>query len=531
MQKSWMLLFFLLTAQILPAKLTVNRMFSSNMVLQRDEPIAVDGTSAPGSGVKIQLAGKQQIAVADDKGFWKVVFRPMKASAIPLTLQISSGDEVLKLENILVGDVWICTGQSNMEWPLHRDKHYAEEQYKVDNALLRINNPAPAGRYVYGVSYTDSLVRRLNTRDFYLWNGWQECRVPTASATSAIAYYFAKELIGATGIPMGIINLSIGGAPLETFIPVEAMETHPVFKAKVRSGDWLENKSLPLWTSERGRQNIGEITQLTEKSGAADDGIPVAGQTLQSIGRSMQVPGDERGKNHAYKPGFAYASGIVPLLSLPVKGVLLYQGESNAQEPERVAEYRELQKLMIESYRKAWKQPTMPFFWVQLSSIDSVRYKSRYWPWFRDEQRLLVKEIKHTGMAVCSDHGARHDVHPTHQKVVGERLALLALKQVFHKKVNASGPEVVRAEYKDNKVIVHFKDAHQLRTSDHSTLQGFSLDGRTPAEARIEKKQVILPSSIRPEFVYYGWQPYSEGNLTDEDGMPASTFKISVKGK
>jgi sialate O-acetylesterase len=221
----------------------------------------------------------------------------------------------------------------------------------------------------------------------------------------------------------------------------------------------------------------------------------------------------------------------VPLLTLPVKGVLLYQGESNAQEPERVAEYRELQKLMIASYRKAWKQPTMPFFWVQLSSIDSVRYKSRYWPWFRDEQRLLVKEIAHTGMAVCSDHGARHDVHPTHKKVVGERLALLALKQVFHKKVNASGPEVLRAEYKDNKVIVHFKDAQQLRTSDHSTLKGFSLDGRTPAEARIEKKHVILPTSTRPEFVYYGWQPYSEGNLTDEDGMPASTFKISVKGK
>lgn len=530
MQKSWIVLFFLMIAQLVSAELTLSRMFSSNMVLQRDETIAIYGTATAGSEVKVVLGGQVQIANIDAKGQWKVVFRPLKASSIPVELTVGSGNEMLKLHNILVGDVWICTGQSNMEWPLKREKHFAEEQNKLDNKLLRINNPVPAGRYVYGVSYTDSLIRRLNTRDFYRWEGWQESGMQSAPETSAIAYYFAKEVISATGIPVGIINLSIGGAPLETFIPVKAMQSHPEFKEKVKAMDWLDNKSLPLWTSERGRQNIGGFSQRPDPLGSTVDGMPVAENNLQTTAHTIQIPGDERGKNHAYKPGFAYASGIEPLLPLAVKGILLYQGESNAQEPERVAEFRELQKLMITSYREAWKKPAMPFYWVQLSSIDTLRYKSHYWPWFRNEQRLLVNELAHTGMAVSSDHGARHDVHPTNKKVVGERLARLALKEVYKKKVNAYGPEAVSAEYKKGRVIVRFKQAGRLSTSDNAALNGFSLDGRNPAEARIENNTVVLPSPTRPTAVYYGWQPYSEGNLVDEEGMPASTLKIVVNG-
>lgn len=530
MQKSWIVLFFLMIAQLVSAELTLNRMFSCNMVLQRDEPIAIFGTATAGSEVKVVLGGKGKVAIVDTKGEWKVVFRPLKASSVPVELTVRSGNEKLKLHNILVGDVWICTGQSNMEWPLKREKYFAEEQHKLDNKLLRINNPMPAGRYVYGVSYTDSLIRRLNTHDFYRWEGWQESGMQSAPETSAIAYYFAKEVISATGIPVGIINLSIGGAPLETFIPFEAMKAHPEFTEKVKAMDWLDNKSLPVWTSERGRQNIGGFSQKPDPSGSTVDGMPFTKSASENTARTLKVPGDERGKNHAYKPGFAYVSGIEPLLPLPVKGILLYQGESNAQEPERVAEFRELQKLMITTYRKAWNKPAMPFYWVQLSSIDTLRYKSQYWPWFRNEQRLLVNEVAHTGMAVSSDHGARHDVHPTNKKVVGERLARLALKEVYKKNVNAYGPEAVSAEYKNGRVIVRFKQARQLSTSDNAVLKGFSLDGRSPVEARIEKNTVILPSSTRPSFVYYGWQPYSEGNLIDKDGMPATTLKIVVSG-
>lgn len=501
MRSSCIIFLFLLFAQWSTAELTLNRMFSDNMVLQRDKPIVFLGTSTAGSAVKVVFAGKHRQTVADDKGNWKVVFGALKASAAPHQLEVSSGAETLTLSNIVLGDVWVCTGQSNMEWPLKRELHFNEEQLHTDNALLRINNPLPAGRYVYGVSYTDSLVARLTVNDFYGWEGWQESRLSTASETTAIGYYFAKNIIASTGVPVGIINLSIGGAPLESFIAPEAMSAHPVFKAKVEAGDWLKNESLPVWTRERGRQNIGSLAH---------------------------VPSDVRGKNHAYKPGFAYESGVEPLLPLAVKGVLLYQGESNSQEPERVAEFRELQRLMISSYRKAWKNPEMPFYWVQLSSIDSLRYRSQLWPWFRNEQRLLAAELPFTGMAVSSDHGARHDVHPTNKKVIGERLARMALKDLYGRPVQAYGPEVHKAEYKNGKVIVSFKQAKRLSTADSLQLNGFSLDGEPALDARIEKNKVVIPVARCPEVVFYGWQPYSEGNLTNEAGLPASSFKIKI---
>lgn len=501
MQKSWIILLLLLVVQGASAGLTLDRMFSNNMVLQRDVPLAFFGTATAGSTVKVAFAGKQQHTLADERGSWKVVFRALKASAYPRELRVSSGNESLTLTNILLGDVWICTGQSNMEWPLKREMHFKDEQQHAGNALLRINNPIPAGRYVYGVSYPDSLVARLNTRDFYLWEGWQESRLEQVSETSAVGYYFAKQIIASTGVPVGIINLAIGGAPLETFIPAEALQAHPVFRSKVQPGDWLENESLPVWVRERGRQNIGDV---------------------------KQVPADERGKNHAYKPGFAYESGIKPLLPLAVKGILLYQGESNAQEPERVAEFRALQALMIASYRDAWNNPEMPFYWVQLSSIDSLRYRSQLWPWFRNEQRLLALEVPFTGMVVSSDHGARHDVHPSNKKVIGERLARLALKEAYGRKVGAYGPEVQRAEYKKGRVVVCFKHAKGLATAGSAPLKGFSLDGKTEVEARIEKNKVVLPVAHRPVKVYYGWQPYSEGNLINEEGLPASSFEITL---
>jgi sialate O-acetylesterase len=501
MQKKGVLFFFLLLAQLSSAALTLNRMFSDNMVLQRDKPVPFFGTSTPGAAVKVVFGGKHRQTIADEKGIWKVVYGAQKASARPHQLEVSSGTEILTLSNIVVGDVWVCTGQSNMEWPLKRELHFNDEQLQTDNALLRINNPLPAGRYVYGVSYTDSLVARLTVSDFYLWEGWQESRMSTASETTAIGYYFAKQLIASTGVPVGIINLAIGGAPLESFISTEAMKAHPVFKAKVEAGDWLHNESLPVWTRERGSQNIGSLAH---------------------------VPADERGKNHAYKPGFAYESGIEPLLPLAVKGILLYQGESNSQEPERVAEFRELQRLMITSYRKAWGNPEMPFYWVQLSSIDSLRYRSQLWPWFRNEQRLLASELSFTGMAVSSDHGARHDVHPTNKKVIGERLARIALKELYGRLVAAYGPEVHKAEYKKGRVIVSFKHAKRLSTADSMPLRAFSLDGKTVVDARIEKNKVVIPADHRPVKVYYGWQPYSEGNLINEEGLPASSFEITL---
>lgn len=169
---------------------------------------------------------------------------------------------------------------------------------------------------------------------------------------SAVGYYFGKEIMTTQGIPIGLINISIGGAPLESFISKKTLRNSRQFFEKVK-GEWLTNDALPVWIRERGSQNISGI---------------------------KDCPKDENGNNHSYKPGFAYQSGIKPIINLPIKGILCYQGESNAQEVERVNEYGALSVLMVNDFRKKWKQPKLPFYYVQLSSIDTVKYKGHLWP-------------------------------------------------------------------------------------------------------------------------------------------------------
>ena len=217
------------------------------------------------------------------------------------------------------------------------------------------------------------------------------------------------------------------------------------------------------------------------------------------------------------------------MAQMPIKGILWYQGESNAQEPERVYEYAELQKSMIEDYRKQWKQHEMPFYWAQLSSIDSSRYKSRYWPQFRNKQRKLLEEIDYGGMAVTSDIGAKNDVHPTNKKDVGNRLARWALNNVYSHGIMPSGPLPYSAVYKDGKVVVSYEYSDGLTSSDGKPLRGFSLDGKNSVKADIQKDKIVIPTVRKPKFLYYAWRPWSDANLVNVEKLPASTFKLKVE--
>lgn len=491
--------FFLFTsaagAQLKPATI-----FSNNMVLQREQPVRVWGRAIPGKVVDVTFAGQKRSVLTKKDSSWQVVFAPQKATAQPQAMVIRSGTEIKTFNNILVGDVWLLSGQSNMEWPMAREMHWTAEKKLAQQPLTRLNNPPPAGRNVYGVAYTDSINRRLTTDSFYLWQGWTVCDSNTVKNMSAVGYYFAKSIVENENVPIGLINLSIGGAPLETFISRDALQSSKRFAPKVE-GNWLQNTHLPEWVRERGAQNVG-----WNKSGF----------------------GDSLGPNHAYKPGFAYASGVKPLLPFPVKGVLWYQGESNSLERERVEEYKDLLHLLIRDYRAKWKQPTLPFYWVQLSSIDTVNYKSHYWPQFRDAQRQLLAVVKNGGMAVTSDIGFKNDVHPTNKKTVGERLARWVLKQQYKKKVVPSGPLPLKAIYRNGKLVISFQYAAHLRTADGQPLRGFSLDGKTEAEAKIENGQVVILTHTKPAFVYYAWKPFTDANLVNAEGLPAPTFQLKI---
>ncbi|NCB67690.1 MAG: sialate O-acetylesterase [Bacteroidia bacterium] len=494
--------FFLWFLMYVNATPVLDKVFSDNMVLQRDKNIRVSGRGIPGEGVEIIFGGKIKSTQVGNDSLWVVNFPPRKSCAVPHELIVRSGGAEIVLRNILIGDVWLCSGQSNMEWTMGKEMYYKQALKSANQPLVRFCNPWPAGRYVYGEAFKPDLLKRLTPGNFYRWEKWQICDSTTLAAQSAVAYYFAKMVAERTGVPVGIVNVSLGGAPIETFIARDALAASKQFAPKVKPGNWLNNESLPVWPRERGRQNVG-----SQPDAFADD----------------------LGPNHGYKPGFAFEGGVKSLSQLAIKGVLWYQGESNAQETERVEEYDALFMLMVRNYRAEWKNQRMPFYWVQLSSIDTLHYKSHFWPQFRDLQRLTLRKVRHGGMAVSSDIGSRHDVHPTNKKDVGERLARWALAQDYGQEITPSGPLPLKAKYRKGQVEITFQYSEGLKTSTGNEIKGFSTDGKTEIRAFVERDRVIIPVSEKPGFVYYGWKPFSDANLVNGEGLPASTFKIEVK--
>lgn len=477
------------------AQLKLAAHFSDHMVLPRDRPLIIRGTGKPGMLVAGWLGSSRSQAIVETDGRWRMQMPPQKSSSIPTALHLSMGSDSIRFDDLLIGDVWLCIGQSNMEWPMSREMHWKEEQSSAYQPMIRFLNPPPAGRNVYNQKFKDSLLQRLNVEKFYAWDGWKKSSPESIAGMSAVAYYFAKYIRQYNDIPIGLINLSIGGAPLESFIGADALKADSIFQQKA-IGSWLTNPALPVWIRQRGMQNLDQVPSLY---------------------------GDDNGPNHAFKPGFAYQSGVLPLQDFPITGVLVYQGESNAEEKERVDEYGRLFTLMAEQYRNNWSRPDLPFYWVQLSSIERP-----FWPSFRDEQRRMLDRISHSGMAVSSDHGLRNDVHPPNKKVVGERLARWALKDVYHQNMLPSGPLPLQAVYRRKQVAIKFVYADGLQTSDGKMVREFSVDGQTPVTAKIRRKKVIIPVKEKPAGVWYGWKPFSEGNLVNRDSLPASTFYIPV---
>lgn len=483
---------------------SVNAIFTNNMVLQRDQPIHIWGKGLPGSTVQINLlkiSAKTTLVKADSS--WSVYLPALPASTTPHELTITSGKTHIQIQNILIGDIWVCIGQSNMEWPMQREMYYNEAKKNANQPLLRFYNPSYAGKNIFNQYFSDSVLQLLSPDKFYAKTQWEQSDSNSFRTMSAVAYYYGKSIVSNTNIPIGLINLSISGAPLETFIGIKALQANASFAAKAEE-PWLRNPALPVWVKERGSQNL------------------------------------QTGTLHPFKPGQAYEAGVEPLFPLPIKGIINYQGESNAQEMERVQEYAALSKLMVNDYRKKWNQPQLPYYYVQLSSIDTAKYKGHFWGSFRDEQRKMLTLIPFSGMAVCSDIGFKDNVHPTNKKWVGERLSRWALHTTYHKNILPSGPLPTKAVYKNGEVIVYFQytgkglqaalpaDLKGNLYAETQTLRGFSLDGIHPIAATIQQHRIHIPVSSKPDYIYYGWKSYSDGNLVNSELLPASTFKISV---
>src|SRR5687767_6677309 len=219
------------------AQLRLAKIFSDNMVLQREQPVQIWGKANPGKQVSVTFASEKRNAIAGNDSAWKVVFKRQKANTNAQIVLVVSGKERIELNNVLVGDVWLCIGQSNMEWPMVKEMHYKEEVQNSYQPLVRLYNPVYAGKNIFNEIFTDSTARNLSPEKFYI-GAWQGCDSSSFKRMSAVAYYFGKKVAHELNVPVGLINLSIGGAPLETFISAAALRSSPRFAEKL-NGDWL----------------------------------------------------------------------------------------------------------------------------------------------------------------------------------------------------------------------------------------------------------------------------------------------------
>ncbi len=475
--------------------------FSHQMVLQRDRPLPVWGSGRPGEKVMVSFATSHAETVVTDAGTWQVVLPPQPASSEPTTLTIR-GDRERHIEDVVVGEVWLCAGQSNMLFPLSRAEHAAQETAAAELPLVRL---CPCRTAAGGDSpaYTAEQLERL-VPDRFMQPDWERCTPATAGEFSAVGLFMARSLAEALEIPVGVICLAVGGSPTEAWISPAALAADPRLRGFTED-TWLENPLVGQWCRDRARQNLG-----------------------RALATGGPIPCDETGPSHPFKPGFLWEAGIGRIAPFAIRGMAWYQGESNAETAELVAVHDRLLPRLVSQWRSAWGQDDLPFAIVQLPGMNRP-----HWPAFRESQRRQQAAIPGTGLIVTIDLGRRDEVHPADKQPIGERLAAWAAG-VIDGTDNAGGsPRATRAERRlDGSVIVEFGDADGLTTSDGGPPLLFEVGrfGRFhAARAVINADAVIVTSDDASgpwDEVRYAWVPWPEqqANLVNTAGLPAGPF-------
>lgn len=469
--------------------------YQSGMVMQRDRYLPIRGTAAPGSRIALKIDGRSYTTKADETGNWTITVAPLTATGNPIEMTVSDGQTTIRLTDILVGELWIASGQSNMFFKLDNDINAESTIASAGDNQLRFFDMKPIEKPLFD-PWADSIVAKTNRLDYYLPAKWEKAEGKNVGDWSAVAYYFARQLRDSLNVPVGVIHNSIGGAPIESWIDVTTLEDE---MPEVLI-NWTENDYLQKWCQKRARENCG--------------GYPSAWR-------------------HPFEPSYLFSAGVEPLGHLPVRGMIWYQGESNAH---NTTLHEQLFPLMAQSWRRYFDDERMPIVFAQLSSIDRPS-----WPMFRDSQRRLASTMKDVYMAVTSDAGDSTDVHPRKKQPVGERLARQALHNVYgYNRLTAGGPEPVNATANGTTVKVTFKNGTGLHTSDGREAYGFEIageDGIFHAAKPVNLSSTLKDNEItlysmnvtKPRAVRYGWQPFTRANLVNGDNLPATTFELKCE--
>jgi len=479
-------------------------LFSDHMVLQRDATVPVWGWADPGEAVTVSIAGQRKTATADAKGKWRVKLDKSTATG-PATLTVV-GKNKLTVMDVLLGEVWLASGQSNMQMAVNGVKDARTEIAAANFPQLRMFTVAR---------------KTAVTPQEECGGKWVVCSPETVAQFSAAAYFFGRELHQSLKTPVGLINASWGGTAIEgwTSMPVQEKkpELAPVFEA------WRQKVAVPFneaAANARYEKQLAAWKTNSQKAKAA--GKPP--------GRAPKKPVDPRLQpNH---PANLFNGMIAPLIPYAIRGGIWYQGENNANGP--LAKLYAMQlPLMITDWRQRWNQGEFPFAWVQLPNF---RPRSEDpgtpsgWAVIR-EGMLKSLSLPNTGMAVVIDAGETANIHPKDKQTVGKRLSLWAKATVYGEKIPFSGPLPASHKTSGSEIVISFTHTDGGLVAKDGELKGFAIAGAgkkwVVAKARIDGDKVIVfsPDVASPMAVRYAWADNPDCNLTNGAGLPASPFR------
>jgi sialate O-acetylesterase len=424
-------------------QLRMPHLFGDQMVVQQGEPVAVWGKASPGEYVTVRFNGQEKRTAADAYGKWLVKLDPMSYGG-PYTLEVTGEHELLTYSDIYIGEVWLCGGQSNMEWKLAKDINYEQEKQEADYPAIRfINVPS------HGMDEPQEDIMEAH---------WQQISPETAGTVTGVGYYFAKLLHKTLNVPIGIIHSSKGGTKISSWVRQETLELHPQLSSFLRTyeNECAHNEPLLQKYSQK-ELKYKELAELAARHG---QGI---GTVNQLVGTPLMSPANPK------RPAALYNAMIAPLQPYTIKGALWYQGEADSGTP---LLYDELLRTLISEWRNGFAQGDFPFLIVQLPNYAA----GTNWPLIREAQHQVAKGTNGVGVVGTIDVGQWDDIHPADKRPVGERLCLLARKTVYGHDVVCHGPSCRSAEVNGDRVILSFEDTGS-GLSATPVMHGFEICG------------------------------------------------------
>lgn len=500
----WLGVLFSFTATMVRADVRLPAVFSEHMVLQRNAAAPVWGWAEPGEAVTVSIAGQTKTATADAAGKWSVKLDKLPAGE-SLTLVVS-GKNKITVNDVLVGEVWLGSGQSNMQMCVKSAGNLEQEKAAAKCPQIRM----------FTVARHPALTPQTDCE-----GEWVVCSPETLVGFSATAYFFGRELHQKLGVPVGLIAASVGATPIETWISMDKQEGEKEFDLVF--GEWAEKLRVPYDPVKAQAQYEKQMAAWrTNSAKRVAEGKPA--------GYAPEKPVHPR--EHKNYPANLFNGMIAPIIPYAIRGGIWYQGENSGRKGFAKLYEKQL-PLLIEDWRERWGQGEFPFAWVQLANYRSFTNSPSpvsHWATVR-EGMLKSLAVTNTGMAIAIDVGEADNIHPKNKQAVGHRLGLWALAQVYGEKIPFSGPLPAGYKISGDEIILSFKHTDGGLVAKDGDLRGFVIAGADKqwhwAMARIKGEQVVVlsPEVKSPVAVRYAWADNPKCNLYNGAGLPASPFR------